>query len=24
MGVAEGPNGTTCAKSKNNQGCKKE
>ncbi len=24
MGVAEGPNGTTCAKGKNNQGCKKE
>src|SRR5216110_2295284 len=24
MGVAEGPNGTTCAKGKNTQGCKKE
>jgi hypothetical protein len=24
MGVAEGPNGTTCAKGKNNQGCKKQ
>ena len=24
MGVAEGPNGTTCAKGRNNQGCKKE
>jgi len=23
MGVAEGPNGTVCAKGKNNQGCKK-
>ena len=24
MGVAEGPNGTTCAKGMNNQGCKKQ
>ncbi|MGB9329492.1 MAG: hypothetical protein WCB10_01855 [Steroidobacteraceae bacterium] len=24
MGVAEGPNGTTCAKGQNNQGCKKQ
>jgi hypothetical protein len=24
VGVAEGPNGTTCAKSKSNQGCKKQ
>jgi hypothetical protein len=24
MGVAEGPNGTTCAKGLNNQGCKKQ
>jgi hypothetical protein len=24
MGVAQGPNGTTCAKSANNSGCKKE
>ena len=24
MGVATGPNGTTCVKGKNNQGCKKE
>jgi len=23
MGVVQGPNGTTCAKGKNNQGCKK-
>ena len=24
IGVATGPNGTTCVKGKNNQGCKKE
>ena len=24
MGVAEGPNGTVCAKGRNNQGCKKQ
>lgn len=24
VGVAQGPNGTTCVKGKNNQGCKKE
>lgn len=23
-GIAQGPNGTTCAKGKNNQGCKKQ